>query len=71
MALITQRPKGTQDTVPADAYKWQTVESLARDVITSYSIHYTKLYEFSLLIVYNIPMISRGLSSANFIFNTP
>ncbi len=36
MALITQRPKGTQDTIPAEAYKWNTVESLARETAELY-----------------------------------
>lgn len=31
MALITQKPKGTQDAVPSQIYKWQTVETLARE----------------------------------------
>lgn len=31
MELISQRPKGTQDAVPAEVYKWHTVESLARE----------------------------------------
>ena len=36
MALITQRPKGTQDAVPSQIYKWQTVESLARETAECY-----------------------------------
>lgn len=36
MALITQKPKGTQDAVPSQIYKWQTVESLARETAECY-----------------------------------
>lgn len=36
MALITQRPKGTNDVVPAQAYKWHTVEKLAADTAEQY-----------------------------------
>jgi len=36
MALFTQRPKGTQDTVPSEAYKWQTIESLAKETAECY-----------------------------------
>src|SRR5438132_11562477 len=31
-----QRPKGTQDILPADAAKWQAVERIARDVAELY-----------------------------------
>lgn len=31
MALIAQKPKGTQDAVPSEIYKWNTVEKLARE----------------------------------------
>jgi len=36
MALIAQRPKGTLDAVPAEAYKWNTVESIARETAELY-----------------------------------
>jgi histidyl-tRNA synthetase len=36
MALITQRPKGTQDVVPSEAYKWHTVEKLAAETAEAY-----------------------------------
>ncbi|MDO4944297.1 MAG: histidine--tRNA ligase [Ruminococcus sp.] len=36
MALITQRPKGTNDVVPAQAYKWHTVEKLVADTAEQY-----------------------------------
>ncbi|MCD7731364.1 MAG: histidine--tRNA ligase [Oscillospiraceae bacterium] len=36
MALITQKPKGTQDVKPEEAYKWHTVEKLAADTAESY-----------------------------------
>ncbi len=36
MAIITNRPKGTQDVVPAEVYKWQTVERCAADTAECY-----------------------------------
>lgn len=36
MALLTQRPKGTNDVVPAQAYKWHTVEKLVADTAEQY-----------------------------------
>ncbi len=36
MALITQKPKGTQDVLPKDIYKWETVEKTAKSVAFSY-----------------------------------
>ena len=31
MELIAKRPRGTDDVIPAEAYKWHTVEKLARE----------------------------------------
>ncbi|MFA5658065.1 MAG: histidine--tRNA ligase [Oscillospiraceae bacterium] len=36
MALFTKRPKGTQDILPAGAYKWHTVEALAKETAEAY-----------------------------------
>ena len=36
MAIITNRPKGTQDVVPSEVYKWQTVERCAADTAECY-----------------------------------
>lgn len=36
MALITQRPKGTQDVLPTETYKWHTVEKLASETAEAY-----------------------------------
>ena len=36
MALITQKPKGTQDAVPSEIYKWHTVETLARETAETF-----------------------------------
>ncbi len=36
MALIAQRPKGTQDAVPSQVYKWHTLETLARETAEVY-----------------------------------
>ena len=31
MALLTSAPRGTQDVLPADSYKWQYVEAVASE----------------------------------------
>ena len=31
MALLTSAPRGTQDVLPADSYKWQYVEKVASE----------------------------------------
>ena len=31
MDLITKRPKGTQDVLPSESYKWHTVEKIAKE----------------------------------------
>lgn len=36
MALLTQAPKGTQDILPQDSYKWQYVEQLAMEIARLY-----------------------------------
>ena len=36
MELLTKRPKGTQDVLPNEAYKWQTVEKLAKETAEQY-----------------------------------
>jgi len=36
MALITQAPRGTEDKLPADIYKWHTVEKITKAVAESY-----------------------------------
>lgn len=36
MALIAQKPKGTQDVRPEEVYKWHTVEKLASDTAECY-----------------------------------
>jgi histidyl-tRNA synthetase len=36
MALITQAPRGTEDKLPADIYKWHTVEKVTKAVAESY-----------------------------------
>ncbi len=36
MELITNRPKGTQDVVPAQSHKWKTVEHAAADTAEAY-----------------------------------
>ena len=32
MELLTQAPRGTEDVLPQDSYKWQYVERTALDV---------------------------------------
>ncbi len=36
MALITQKPKGTQDVKPDEVYKWHTVEKIAAETAECY-----------------------------------
>lgn len=36
MALITKAPRGTEDKLPQDIYKWHTVEKITRAVAESY-----------------------------------
>lgn len=36
MALLTNRPKGTKDMLPADSHRWQTVEQVARDTARAF-----------------------------------
>lgn len=38
MAMEIQAPKGTKDMLPQDAYKWQYIESVFRDVAKTYGI---------------------------------
>ena len=38
MAMEMQAPKGTKDMLPEDAYKWQYIESVFRDVAKTYGI---------------------------------
>lgn len=38
MAMEMQAPKGTKDMLPQDAYKWQYIESVFRDVAKTYGI---------------------------------
>ncbi len=36
MALITNAPRGTQDVLPADSYKWQYIERTALDIASKF-----------------------------------
>ncbi|BCZ47116.1 histidine--tRNA ligase [Clostridium gelidum] len=38
MAMEIQAPKGTKDMLPQDAYKWQYIESVFRDIAKTYGI---------------------------------
>lgn len=46
MALITQRPKGTQDVVPKESYKWQYVENSAKMVAGMYGFKEIRIPTF-------------------------
>ena len=39
MSLITQAPRGTQDVLPADSYKWQYVEQTALAIARDFGFH--------------------------------
>ncbi len=36
MDIVTKRPRGTEDKLPREIYKWQTVEKVARDTAEAY-----------------------------------
>ena len=36
MALLVQRPKGTQDVTPKESCKWHTVEQITRQTAEQY-----------------------------------
>ena len=36
MPLLTQSPRGTQDVLPQDSYKWQYVENKMRDICSTF-----------------------------------
>ena len=38
MAAITQRPKGTQDVVPNEVYKWHFVENMTKMIAEMYDL---------------------------------
>lgn len=46
MALLVQRPKGTMDVVPAQVYKWHTVEMLAADTAEQYGFKEIRIPTF-------------------------
>ncbi|MBR1739249.1 MAG: histidine--tRNA ligase [Ruminococcus sp.] len=46
MAQITQRPKGTNDVVPAQVYKWHTVEKIASETAELYGFREIRVPTF-------------------------
>lgn len=46
MALLTQRPKGTMDVVPSQAYKWHTVERLAKETAEQFGFKEIRIPTF-------------------------
>ena len=32
MELVTKKPRGTEDKLPKDIYKWHTVEQVAKQI---------------------------------------
>lgn len=46
MAVITKRPKGTADVVPAQSYKWHTVEKLAKDTAEQFGFKEIRIPTF-------------------------
>jgi len=49
MAMEMQAPKGTKDMLPQDAYKWQYIENVFRDVAKTYGIREirTPVFEYT------------------------
>ncbi|SDB04654.1 histidyl-tRNA synthetase [Ruminococcaceae bacterium FB2012] len=46
MALLAKRPNGTQDVVPNEVYKWQTVESVVRDTAQQFGFREIRIPTF-------------------------
>lgn len=46
MALLTQRPKGTQDVTPNEVYKWHTVENVAKQTAEQYGFSEIRIPTF-------------------------
>ena len=44
MELVTKRPRGTEDKLPKEIYKWHTVEKIARNVAEAYGCKYEHLH---------------------------
>ncbi len=44
--LKIQRPKGTQDVVPSQMYKWNTVESIVKEAATNYGFREIRIPTF-------------------------
>lgn len=55
MAILTKAPRGTQDVLPADSYRWQVVEDIIRETARLYgfkeirfpTFEHTELYQRS------------------------
>ncbi|MGA2440861.1 MAG: histidine--tRNA ligase [Tepidisphaeraceae bacterium] len=64
-------PRGTADTLPADSWKWQAVEAIARDVATVY--HFaeirTPIYEYSELFHRGVGETTDIVSKETFTFS--
>ena len=46
MALITQAPRGVQDVLPAEVYRWQAVENTMRQVVQRHGYREIRLPTF-------------------------
>lgn len=46
MALLTQAPKGTQDILPQDSYKWQYIEQTAMEIAKLYGFREMRVPTF-------------------------
>ena len=66
-------PRGTADTLPAESWKWQAVEAIARDVAGIY--HFaeirTPIYEHSDLFHRGVGETTRHRQQGNFHFRRP
>jgi histidyl-tRNA synthetase len=64
-------PRGTADTLPADSWKWQAIETIARDVATVY--HFaeirTPIYEYSELFHRGVGETTDIVSKETFTFS--
>ena len=46
MALLIQRPNGTEDVIPKNIYKWHTIEKVAREVAEKYGFKEIRIPTF-------------------------
>lgn len=46
MSISVQRPKGTQDVIPSEVYKWHTVEQIVKDTAEQFGFREIRIPTF-------------------------